>query len=67
MVEVEELHGDLVVRVQHIRLTLKKHDRPPLLWIEKYRPRKDDYEIILQLTANSELAESLRIIIEQIK
>jgi len=67
MVKVEEWLGDLLVSVQNIRLTFKKRHRPPLLWIERYRPRKGDYEIVLQLTANSELAEALRIIIEQIR
>ena len=51
--------GDIEIYVKGVRFTVKKGYTPPYLWIEKARPRKGGYEIVLQLDADEELAEAL--------
>ena len=51
--------GDIEIYVHNIRLTVKKNYTPPYLWIEKLKPRKGGYEIVLQLDADEQLAEAL--------
>jgi len=57
--KVDRRDKDYSITVQNIRLTFKGHYHPPYLWIERYRPLKHDYEIVVQATANQELAEAL--------
>ena len=52
--------GDVEIYVQNIRLTVKRNYTPLYLWLEKLKPRKGEYEIVLQLDADQELAEALQ-------
>jgi len=53
--------GDIEIYAKNIRLTIKPGYTPPYLWIEKLKPRKGGYEIILQLDADRELADALHL------
>ena len=65
--EVKRYGRDFLVSVQNIRFSFKGNYLPPILWIEKYRPRAGDYEIIASLDATPELAEALRKIADKIE
>jgi len=51
---------DISFNVAHIRFTIKPQYHPPYLWIERYRPRRNDWQIMAQLTVNNELKEALK-------
>jgi len=65
--EVRRYGRDLLVYVQNVRFSFKGNYYPPILWIEKYRPRARDYEIVISLDATKELAEALRKIADEIE
>ena len=60
-----EPKSEVVFQYKHIRFVLKKNYIPPYLWIEKYRPKKCDYEIVAKLTVEEELPGLLRKIAEE--
>jgi len=65
--KIERQGKDVSVTIQHIRLTIKGHYHPPYLWIERYRPRKGDYEILIQLDANDTVAKALETVASEIR
>ncbi|MEM2529110.1 MAG: hypothetical protein QXG40_06905 [Ignisphaera sp.] len=56
--KVEKTLTDTKIHIQHIMITVKENYHPPLVWIEVYRPRKDRYDIAIQLNGNEELADA---------
>ena len=65
--EIKRIERDFQVSVQGIRFSFKGNYHPPILWIEKYRPRARDYEIIASLDATKEIAEALKMIASEIE
>ena len=65
--KVERQGKDVSVTIQGIRFTIKGHYHPPYLWIERYRPRKGDYSIVIQLDATHILAKALETVASEIR
>jgi len=51
---------DIEIVIQHVKFVLKTAHHPPLIFVERYRPRKGDYEILFKLNVNEKLLNSLK-------
>jgi len=67
VVKTKEVFGDFEIEVQDIKIVIKTRYHPyPFVWVEKYRPKKGDYEIVKQLVGNKELADAFFVAYEKI-
>jgi len=57
---------DTEIQLQGVRFVLKKSYVPPYLWIERYRPRKGDWAIVLSLDVNKKLRNALQELLEEV-
>ena len=64
---IERVMSETRIYAQHILITVKENYNPPLVWIEVYKPRKNRYEIAIQLNGNSELADAFETVARTIR